>query len=76
MYLAYMKQHLTAIAFNEKELESYVSQLKGQRFETVSDVKKSEDGTFYQALAKTVRQEAATAPKSEPAETENASQQA
>ena len=54
-----MKQHLTAIAFNEKELESYVSQLKSQRFETVSDVKKAEDGTYYQALEKVVRQETA-----------------
>jgi hypothetical protein len=53
-----MKQHLTAIAFNEKELESYVSQLRNGGFEAVSDVKKSEDGTFYQALAKTVRQDA------------------
>ena len=52
-----MKLHLTAIAFNEKELESYVAQLKSQSFETVSDVKKAEDGAYYQAMAKTVRLE-------------------
>ena len=50
-----MKQHLAAIAFNERELEAYVSQMKAQRFETVSDVKKADDGTFYQVLAKTVK---------------------
>jgi len=50
-----MKQHLAAIAFNERELEAYVSQLKTQRFETVSDAKKAEDGTWYQVLAKTVK---------------------
>ena len=52
-----MKQHLAAIAFNERELESYVAQLKSQSFETVSEVKKADDGTFYQVLAKTVRQD-------------------
>ena len=52
-----MKQHLAAIAFNEKELEAYVSQLKTQRFETVSEIKKAEDGTFFQLLAKTVKEE-------------------
>lgn len=60
-----MKLHLAAIAFNEKELETYVSQLKGQRFEAVSEVKKADDGTFYQVLARTVRQEAA--PQAKPA---------
>ena len=50
-----MKQHLAAIAFNERELEAYVSQMKAQRFETVSEVKKAEDGTWYQVLAKTVK---------------------
>ena len=58
-----MKQHLAAIAFNERELEAYVSQLKMQRFETVSEVKKSEDGTWYQVLAKTVKVEAIIPPK-------------
>ena len=51
-----MKQYLAAIAFNERELEAYVAQLKTQRFETVSDVKKAEDGTYYQVMAKAVRQ--------------------
>lgn len=54
-----MKLHLAAIAFNENELEAYVAQLKRQSFETVSDVKKADDGTWYQALAKTVKQDAA-----------------
>jgi hypothetical protein len=57
LYLVYMKQYLAAIAFNERELESYVAQLKSQRFETVSDVKKAEDGTFYQVMAKSVKQD-------------------
>ena len=57
-----MKLHLAAIAFNEKELEAYVSQLKSQHFESISEVKKAEDGTYYQVLAKTVR-ENAIAPK-------------
>jgi len=56
-YLVSMKLHLAAIAFNEKELETYVSQLKSQRFETVSDVKKAEDGSFYQVLARAVKSE-------------------
>jgi hypothetical protein len=51
-----MKLHLAAIAFNERELEMYVTQLKGQRFEPVSDVKKADDGTFYQVMAKTVKE--------------------
>ena len=50
-----MKQHLAAIAYNERELDAYVSQLKTQRFEAVSEVKKAEDGTWYQVMAKTVR---------------------
>ena len=50
-----MKQHLAAIAFNERELEAYVSQLKNQRFEIVSDVKKAEDGTYFQIMAKAVK---------------------
>lgn len=51
-----MKLHLAAIAFNEKELEAYITQLKSQRFEPVSEVKKAEDGTFYQVMAKTVKE--------------------
>ena len=45
--------HIAAIGFNERELELYVSQLKTQGFESLSDVKKAEDGSFYQALART-----------------------
>ncbi len=44
--------HIAAICFNERELEMYVSQLKLQGFESISEVKKAEDGTFYQAMAK------------------------
>jgi hypothetical protein len=51
-----MKLHLAAIAFNEKELDAYVSQLKSQHFESISEVKKAEDGTYYQVMAKTVRE--------------------
>ena len=58
-----MKQQLAAIAFNERELEAYVTQLKTQRFETVSEVKKAEDGTWYQVLAKTIKTETIVAPK-------------
>ena len=58
-----MKQQLAAIAFNERELEAYVTQLKTQRFETVSEVKKAEDGTWYQVLAKTVKTETIVPPK-------------
>lgn len=57
-----MKLHLAAIAFNEKELEAYVSQLKSQHFESISEVKKAEDGTYYQVLARTVREQT-TLPK-------------
>jgi hypothetical protein len=53
-----MKLHLAAIAFNERELELYVTQLKGQRFEAVSEVKKADDGTFYQVMAKMVKEPA------------------
>ena len=42
---------IAAIGFNERELEAYVSQLKSQGFESLSEVKKAEDGSFYQALA-------------------------
>jgi hypothetical protein len=71
-----MKLHLAAIAFNERELESYVSQLKNGGFEAISDVKKSDDGTYYQALAKTIRQEAAASLKSTTTVTETLSPQA
>ena len=62
-----MKLHLAAIAYNERELETYVSQLKAQRFESVSEVKKAEDGTYYQVMAKTVKEPAAI-PKAVPIE--------
>ena len=58
-----MKQHLAAICFNEKELEIYVNQLRMQGFETLSDIKKAEDGTFYQAMAKTMKAETITVDK-------------
>ena len=58
-----MKQHLAAICFNEKELEQYVNQLRSQVFEALSDIKKAEDGSFYQAMAKTLKQEASTVDK-------------
>ena len=47
-----MKMQIAAICHNERELELYVSQLKDQGFESLSEVKKAEDGTFYQAMAK------------------------
>jgi hypothetical protein len=47
-----MKMHIAAIGFNERELEMYVSQLKSQGFESLSDTKKAEDGSYYQALAR------------------------
>ena len=67
-----MKLHLAAIAFNERELETYVAQLKSQSFETVSEVKKSEDGTWYQALAKKTKQEATFSQVSHTLSTETA----
>jgi hypothetical protein len=47
-----MKMQIAAICFNERELELYVGQLKSQGFESVSDVKKAEDGSFYLTMAK------------------------
>ena len=52
-----MKMHLTAICYNERELEVYVNQLQSQGFESLSDAKKSDDGTYYQAMAKTAKAE-------------------
>ena len=52
-----MKTHIAAIGHNERELEAYVGQLKMQGFESLSDVKKAEDGTFYQVLAKAGKNE-------------------
>lgn len=56
LYLGCMKLHLTAIAFNEKELETYVLQLKNQQFESVSEVKKADDGSYYQVMARTAKE--------------------
>jgi hypothetical protein len=44
--------HITAICYTERELDLYVSQLKSQGFESLSDVKKAEDGSFYLVMAK------------------------
>lgn len=71
-----MKLHLAAIAFNEKELDTYVSQLISGGFEPVSDVKKADDGTYFQALAKTVRTESLPALAKPVAATEPLSPQA
>jgi hypothetical protein len=48
-----MKMHIAAIGYNERELEMYVGQLKTQGFESLSEVKKAEDGSYYQVLART-----------------------
>ena len=45
--------HIAAICFNERELEIYVSQLRSQGFESLSEAKKAEDGSYYQVLART-----------------------
>lgn len=52
LYFRSMKMHIAAICFNERELDMYVSQLKTQGFESLSEVKKAEDGTFYRVMAK------------------------
>ena len=44
--------HIAVIGYNERELDVYVSQLQAQGFESLSDVKKAEDGSFYRAMAK------------------------
>ena len=48
-----MKMHIAAICYTERELDLYVSQLKSQGFESLSEVKKAEDGSFYLVMAKT-----------------------
>ena len=40
-----------------------MNQLRSQGFEALSDIKKAEDGSFYQAMAKTLKQEASTVDK-------------
>lgn len=50
--------HIAAICFNEQELEMYVGQLKLQGFESLSDAKRADDGTYYQAMARTAKSEA------------------
>jgi hypothetical protein len=57
-YFRSMKMHIAAIGFNERELEMYVSQLQTQGFESLSDVKKAEDGSFYRVMAKMSKFEA------------------
>ena len=44
--------HIAAICYTERELDTYVSQLKLQGFESLSEVKKAEDGSFYLVMAK------------------------
>jgi hypothetical protein len=56
-----MKMQIAAICFNERELELYVGQLKEKGFETLSEVKKAEDGSFYQAMAKASKYESPAA---------------
>lgn len=58
-----MKMQIAAIGFNERELEMYVSQLRSLGFETVSEVKKAEDGSFYQTMEKGAKFEIPSSPK-------------
>ncbi len=44
--------HIAAICYTERELENYVLQLQSQGFESLSDVKKAEDGSYYRVMAK------------------------
>lgn len=60
-----MKMQIAAIGFNERELEMYVSQLKSQGFESLSEVKKAEDGSYYQALARLSKFEASPQEKAQ-----------
>ena len=43
---------IAAICYTERELEMYVSQLKSLGFESLSEIKKAEDGSFYLVMAK------------------------
>ena len=61
--LAFMKQHLAAIAHTQKELEVYINQLLKQGFETLSEMTKAEDGSYYQALVKSVRDQVSKSEK-------------
>lgn len=47
-----MKMQIAAICFNERELELYISQLRGQGFESTSEVKKADDGSYYLVMAR------------------------
>ena len=60
--------HIAAICFNERELEAYVSQLRLQGFENLSEAKQADDGIYYQAMAKTTRTEGSP-PRTSVAET-------
>ena len=53
-----MKMQIAAIGYNERELDAYVSQLRSQGFESLSEVKKADDGSFYQTMAKASKFEA------------------
>lgn len=71
LYFRSMKMHIAAIGFNERDLELYVSQLKTQGFESLSEVKKADDGSFYRVMAKASKFELAVtakapAPNAEP----------
>jgi hypothetical protein len=52
VYFSYMKMQIAAICFNERELELYIGQLKAQGFESLSDIKKADDGAYYLVMAK------------------------
>ncbi len=52
LYFRCMKMQIAAICFNERELDLYVTQLNGQGFESLSEVKKAEDGTWYIVMAR------------------------
>lgn len=52
LYFRSMKMQIAAICFNERELELYISQLRSQGFESLSDVKKAEDGSYYLTMTK------------------------
>lgn len=47
-----MKMQIAAICYTERELDNYVSQLKSQGFESLSEIKKAEDGSYYLIMAK------------------------
>jgi len=62
-----MKMHIAAICYTERELENYVLQLQSQGFESLSDVKKAEDGSYYRIMAKGSKFDAPLSEKAAPA---------